>query len=145
MGVRAVSRFRPLAVQFAAFVGFALLFSDARAASEGYVCKILQIQELKADGRFSPYTGFFARYLNSSFSIDRRTGRIIGGPFANENFGTVQVIDHGSKDSSYKHVATTKGPNIWAQYVTVHEQESGPIKPFWGTEDGSYVYGGVCN
>lgn len=118
--------------------------SLAHAGVDGYVCKILQIQELGRDGRFRDYKGLFSSSIGESFSVDRSTGKVIGSPLSNANFKEVEVIDRGSKESPYKHIATSLQPRVWVQYLTVSEFELGVEKSFWGTEDGSYIYSGLC-
>ncbi len=101
------------------------------AGADGYLCTILEIQELGTSGKFTTHKGVFSKLIGVSFSIDRATGKVIGLPFSNASYKEIRVFDHGSTESGYKHIAISHPPNIWIQYVYVAEHEKKPEKPFW--------------
>jgi len=126
---------------------FFLLTSSAQsfAGSDGYICTILQIQELNSSGKFVAYEGvLYSTLLGESFSVDRDTGKINGSPFSTKHYKEVRVLDRGSTENAYKEIIISHPPNIWIMYVYVKEFESGPEKPFWGTEDGNKIFSGIC-
>ena len=126
------------------FCIFFLLSIESPAETEGYICKIIEIQELNKSGRFIQYEGLYKQFIGTSFSIDRTSGKVIGFPFSNESYKEIRVLSRGSKENSFKQIAVSHPPNIWIQYLYVAEYEEGPKKPFWGTTDGDYIYSGNC-
>lgn len=121
------------------------LSSPACADAAGYNCKILEINKLGADGKFSQENGIYAQLIGKSFTVDRETGKTVGSPFSNDSYREVKVLDKGSSESSYKHIVISHEPNIWVQYLYVQEFEKGLDKPFWGTDDGNKIFSGICN
>lgn len=131
---------------FHRFIFFAglMLSMQSYADNNGYLCTILEIQELGTSGIFATHKGALTQLIGKSFSIDRATGKVIGLPFSNESYKEIRVFDHGSTDNSYKHMAISHPPNIWIQYIYVAEYKKSPEKPFWGTDDGDKIFNGVC-
>ena len=117
---------------------------QANAGLAGYVCTIDAIQELGMTGSFAPHGGSFANLVGKTFSIDRRTGQVIGQPFTTSPNMEIRIIDRGSSVDSYKQMIVLPPPNVWVKYIYVREQIKPAKKPFWATDYGNLIYSGTC-
>ena len=68
---------------------------------------------------------------------------MIGHPFNTKSYESINVLDRGSKENSFKSIVTSYPPNMWVMYIQVKEYHKGKYKPFWGTE-GGMLYSGLC-
>ena len=126
------------------FIFLALISSGhSFAGKDGYICTILQIQELDSSGKFTKIEKAWGFALGNQFTIDRDTGKIIGKGLKNYYYPKIQVLQRGDKADSYKHIAITP-PSVSVQYVYVAEFEEGLKKPFWATEDHNKIVSGLC-
>ena len=110
-----------------------------------YICEIKQIAELSDDGEIiSKNIGdIYKSRIGNKFTIDRNTGDMIGTPFTTKSYKTINVLDKGSKENSFKSIVLSHPPNMWVMYIQVKEFHKGKLKPFWGTEGGN-LYSGLC-
>ena len=122
----------------------ALGASPAHAGPTGYVCTIAAIQELGMSGEFAPHGGAFAALVGKTFSIDRRTGQVVGQPFTTGPGMEIRILDRGSNVDSYKQLIVLPPPNVWVRYLYVREQIKPDRKPFWATDYGNLIYSGSC-
>jgi hypothetical protein len=116
----------------------------SHAGADGYVCKILQIQELNTSGELVNHKGAYSPLVGESFSIERATGKVTGHPFSNNSVKEIRVLNYGSTEHSYHHIAISHPPNIWITYLYVSEHAVGLEKPFWGASDGNKTFSGLC-
>jgi hypothetical protein len=117
--------------------------SQLMAGPNAYQCKIVQVVTLSAKGVTEPATNLFGDLVGARFSIDRRSGAMIGLPFDTRYWPDVVVLDPGSSDQSYKALIKSRGPNVNVMYIYVKEYHKGPLKPFLGSSDDN-VYSGLC-
>ena len=115
-------------------------------ASDGYKCEIKQALGLSDEGGLTK-GGVASAVLemNSTFIVDRGTGRLIGSKgFSNENgqFGQPQVIDDGSSEQSFK-VLTIYKPRTSVAFLEIREFEKSKKKPFIYFGAGLIV-SGIC-
>ncbi|MCX7155369.1 MAG: hypothetical protein NTW45_02855 [Rhodocyclales bacterium] len=129
---------------FAALVIAACSASEANAGPAGYVCTIAAIQELGMTGTFALHGGAFANLVGKTFSIDRRTGQVVGLPFTTGPNMEIRILDRGSDVDSYKQLIVLPPPNVWVRYIYVREQIKPDRKPFWATDYGNLIYSGTC-
>jgi len=128
----------------AALSGLAIGSGKASAGPAAYVCTIAAIQELGMTGAFARHGGEFANLVGTSFSIDRRTGQVIGRPFTTGPGMDIRILDPGSTVDSYKQIIVLPPPNVWVRYIYVREQITPDRKPFWATDYGNLIYSGTC-
>ena len=76
---------------FRLFIFFTLISSgQSFAGNDGYICTILQIQELNSSGEFAEKKEGWEFVLGDQFSIDRDTGKIIGRTLSNSHYPKIQ-------------------------------------------------------
>ncbi len=122
-----------------------LLFPLASLAGESaYLCTTKQILELSDNGLLGKHTGAHRQLIDKQFSINRKTGEMVGSPFTTKSSKQITVLDKGSSDNSYKAIVTSHPPNMWVLYIYVAEHHRGKKKPFWGTDDGNKIFSGHC-
>lgn len=122
-----------------------LAVSSARADSD-YRCIIQRIST--AEAAPNPTLQFHEKnYVGKQFTVERRTGVMVG-TLKNSYVTRPQVIDLGSKDNSFKVIATMRleegagrGSNIYA--LTINEYDKSPKKPFVYLEN-DVVFFGSC-
>lgn len=130
---------------FTALVILLAAISSASFAGEsGYICEIKEVRVLSSDGTAIESKEHSNQYEEKNFSINRKTGEMIGMPFTTSNFKDITVLDHGGENASYKAMAKTTVPSLSAMYIYVAEHFDGRDKPFWGTANGTQIYSGLC-
>ena len=129
--------------QFIPFL--ALLIPLASVAGEStYLCTTKQILQLSDSGLMEKHTGAYKQLVDKQFSINRKTGEMVGLPFSTQSYRQITVLDKGSRENSYKAIVTSHPPNMWVLYIYVAEHNQGKKKPFWGTDDGDKMFSGYC-
>ncbi len=118
----------------------ASLFSMG-ANAQDYKCRVERMASA-ADHE----TWYRQRLIGKQFSVNRTTG-VISGPAGLQNSSHAArpiVVDHGSKDNSFKAVTTLSprpGSLVWV--LVVDEYRQGKEKPF-AFMDNSDVFFGTC-
>lgn len=115
---------------------------NVNAGSYEYQCSVQQAAEVDVAGKMKTYKPS----PQLIFSVSRRTGTIIGAPFSNTispSTTTVQVIDYGGKEQSFKVLSVYKGTFTNADYLIIEEFTEGQEKPFRGMAMSS-IYTGTC-
>ena len=118
----------------------------AAAADENYKCTIERVEHSHGE-KYPPLRVIVAAYVGKTFTVDRKTG-LMNGALENSYGTTPEVIDSGSKENSFKVVATMKlsqgagwGSNLYA--LVIDEFVESPRKPFvylWNET----AYFGLC-
>jgi len=108
-----------------------------------YMCEIKNVFEVSDEGTLRRYNGESA-WVGQKIAIDRHTGRVIGRMFDNDTASTIQILDHGSSEQSFKLLSVCKGAYIQTDFLTVNEYSKTPKKPFVGVRD-STTYSGLCD
>jgi len=122
-----------------------LLFPLASVAGEStYLCTTKQILQLSDSGFMEKHSGAYEQLVDKQFSINRKTGEMVGLPFSTQSYKQITVLDKGSRVNSYKAIVTSHPPNMWVLYIYVAEQNQRRKKPFWGTDDGNKIFSGYC-
>ena len=82
--------------------------------------------------------------VGAKFTVDRVTGRIIGGPLDNANL-KVEVIDGGTRQMSFQALSRST-QKTHTTHIEIQEFMSGTEKPFVGMTTLYYpgVYSGIC-
>lgn len=82
--------------------------------------------------------------VGAKFTVDRVTGRIIGGPLDNANL-KIEVVDRGTSEMSFQ-VFSRSMQRTHTSLLEVQEFVSAMDKPFVGTTTLYYagVYTGTC-
>jgi hypothetical protein len=119
-----------------------LLPAASTAGPLEYVCTVKQELSVTDDGNLKPYKNPIE--IGNTFSIDRKTGKIIGRSFSNSTAREVQIITQGDSSRNFE-VLSASSPTGKAttDLVIVHEWKKGLEKPFVGLESGM-VYSGTC-
>ena len=101
-------------------------------------CKVINEYELSDDGQLVVPEKYI--YRNTTFAVDRSTGKIIGFAFNNKGDYQVKVIDKGSfkvfSFSEWRGVAETLVIKTW---------RDGEIKSFVGIDYLQTVVTGTCD
>ena len=123
-----------------------LAYSPLAAAGDDYKCTIERVEHSHGETD-SPQRLYRDIYVGKKFTVERRTG-LMAGILKNSYVTTPEVIDHGSKDNSYKVVTTMKrsqgagaGSNLYA--LVIDEFVISPRKPFVFLQNEA-VYFGYC-
>lgn len=132
-------------IVFAGLVLAGTGWSQATCAAGAYLCTTKQVMELSNRGVMEKDTGIYKSLVGTGFTINRETGEVIGEPFDTRYYDQVTVLDKGSRENSYKAIATSPPPNVWVMYIYVAEHHRGSAKPFWGTDSGNKIFSGVCH
>jgi len=122
--------------------------SASQAGADAYFCEIQYRVGFGGDGRpqltlQEPVTG--DPTLNR-FSIDRKIGKKVGGPFGTFQDQIGNVLAKGNSQSSF--ISTWQGPaagdGVHFDLLRVEEFHVGLKKPFVAIA-GGFVYSGVCD
>lgn len=119
----------------------------AIANAQDYKCKVERITgSVEQDARRAG-----GHLLGQEFSVDRISGVMVGPPGLKNSFHTntqPKIIDSGSKENSFKVVATRASqPGSQVYVLVVEEWREGPFKPFTfldGSSVGIPVFFGTC-
>lgn len=113
------------------------------AGDTHYVCTVVSASSLTTEGVLAPHwTVKF--WVDQQFTVDRETGRIIGGPLDNAKM-KIQVLDRGSHEMSFQAFAQSRQTSHSA-HLEIEEFRTAESKPFVGTTTLYYpgVYSGTC-
>jgi hypothetical protein len=114
-----------------------------RAGDSHYECTVLSAWTLTDKGTLeSHWTN--KSMVGAKFTVDRITGRIIGGPLDNANLKN-EVIDRGTREMSFQALSRST-QKTHTTHIEIQEFVSGSEKPFVGTTTLYHpgVYSGVC-
>lgn len=103
--------------------------TDAANGFSAYKCVVKATYELSV-GSFKSAVNS-SRYLDHDFVVDRMTGRIIGDSISSTGYKTIEVLDIGSDQQSYKVLYFSAGDghgNIGL--LVIQEWEKGSSKSF---------------
>lgn len=124
------------------FALFLLPFTvTAEAGALGYVCVISKVYDLDDTGglRVSIWQ---EEFKGSKFSVSRKTGNIEGKVLTTILAKNTRVINHGSKENSFKAVADFAGQ---IQVIEIQEFKESAMKPFVATSmGGAGIVTGMC-
>jgi hypothetical protein len=83
-------------------------------------------------------------WVEKTFTVDRITGRVIGGPLDNAKMA-IEVIDRGDSEMSFQVISRLKKPTH-TSHLEINEWVKGDVKPFLGTTTLGYpgAYSGLC-
>lgn len=127
------------------FIGGALslIASLATAGPTDYTCVVRTASKLTIDGALAP-DWTVKSLIGEKFTVDRVTGRIIGGPLDNARM-EIRLIDKGSGDMSFQAFGQST-QLTHTSYIEVEEFQTGTVKPFVGMTTLYYpgVYTGTC-
>jgi len=114
------------------------------AGQEGYVCTIAKRHSIENDGTLDSAvrTPIVKKILESEFTVDRQSGKIIGVYVSTGGYKT-EVLDIGSKQQSFKVLARSAFGFLHVMYLEIQEFSDEPYKPFV-LIDGSVIYTGRC-
>jgi hypothetical protein len=113
------------------------------AGQTHYTCIIMSASKLTGDGALASDWSM-KPFLGQKFTVDRETGRIIGGPLENSKM-RIQLIDKGSVETSFQVFAHSRQKSH-TTHIQIEEFQGTESKPFVGTTtlDHPGVYSGTC-
>ena len=113
------------------------------AADDHYTCTIVTASRLTDQGTLAQ-DEVVKHFLGKEFTVDRVTGRIIGGPLDNREM-TIQLIARGTHDMSSEVFAVSKQTSQ-TTHIRIDLFLPTEHKPFMGTTTLYYpgVYSGLC-
>ena len=108
-----------------------------------YECTVISARTLTDQGTLAPHWTNKSM-VGAKFTVDRVTGRIIGGPLDNANL-KVEVIDRGTREMSFQAFSRST-QNTHTSLIEIQEFVVDAEKPFIGTTTLYYpgVYSGTC-
>jgi len=131
----------PISLRIAGVAILLCLSQPAATASLAYTCEVLHVYDLADDTSLRP-SGFEKGMTNSSFSVSRVTGEIIGEVVPTLWAKSTRVVNYGSTSSSFKTVADFAGQ---VQVLEVQEFRQGTTKPFIALSmGGAGIVTGIC-
>ena len=121
----------------------AVVSEPSIAGDSHYECIVVSAGKLTEEGTLSPHWTNKS-IVGAKFTVDRVTGRIIGGPLDNSNM-KIEVIDKGSNEMSFQSFSKST-IRTHSTYIEIQEFMPGEGKPFVGTTTLYYpgVYSGIC-
>ena len=102
-------------------------------------CKVKAAYDLADDGKLIES----GMYLESTFTVERSTGNIIGGSFNNKGDYQIKVVDSGLA-GSYKVFSYSPGRRIAESLAIITRAES-EKKPFVGIDYLQIIVTGTCD
>ena len=126
-----------------AVVLIAVVYGASSAGEAHYECTVVSAERLTEKGMLSP-DGTIKSMVGAKFTVDRGTGRIIGGPLDNSNL-KIDVVDRGTREMSFQAFSRST-QRTHTTLIEIQEFVSGTEKPFVGTTTLYYpgVYSGMC-
>lgn len=108
------------------------------AGPSTYICQITDFKIPGTNTEDREWLGETA--METTFAIDRKTGRVIHPVIGSTSFNNVILLNEGSASWSFKAFADSgDGGNI--RYYEVHEYDEGAAKPFLAVSDGIAFFG----
>jgi hypothetical protein len=133
----------PLRAAATALVCLSAVSGPSSAGDTHYECTVVSAWKLTEKGTLEPH------WTNNSmvgvkFTVDRVTGRIIGGPLDNSNL-KIEVVDRGTREMSFQALSRST-QNTHTSSIQIQEFMSGTEKPFVGSTTLYHpdVYSGIC-
>ncbi len=113
------------------------------AGNTHYTCIIISASKLTGDGALASDWSM-KPFLGQEFTVDRETGRILGGPLENSKM-RIQIIHRGSVETSFQAFAHSRQQSH-TTHIQIEEFQATKSKPFVGTTtlDHPGVYSGTC-
>jgi hypothetical protein len=113
------------------------------AGTTHYECVVASAMQLNESG-MTEATFLTKKFVGASFTVDRESGRIIGGPLDNAKMKT-DVVDRGTSEMSFQ-AFSRSSPLSHTTHIEVQEFVRGPNKPFVATTTVYYpgIYTGRC-
>jgi hypothetical protein len=113
------------------------------AGDTHYFCTIISASRLSDDGTLAN-EALTKPTIGQQFTVDRETGRIIGGPLDNSRL-RIQLIDKGTHEMSFQSIAFST-QHSHTTHIQIQEWQLTETKPFVGTTTLYYpgVYSGIC-
>lgn len=131
----------PISLRIAAVAVLLCLSQPAATAPLAYTCEVLHVYDLADDASLKP-SGFEKTMKDSSFSVSRVTGEIIGQVVPTLMATSTRVVNRGSTEDSFKTVADFEGQ---VQVLEVQEFRQGTTKPFIASSmGGAGIVTGMC-
>lgn len=126
-----------------AFLCLTAASGQSNAGDFHYECKVVSAVRVTEEGTLSPDWAT-KLWMGVKFTVDRVTGRMIGGPLDNPNI-TTEVIDRGSREMSFQSFSRSTQMSH-TTHIQIQEYISGADKPFVGTTTLYFpgVYSGIC-
>ncbi len=112
------------------------------SAFDGFKCTIKETVSPGNSGKLVEdefYRGFEGR----EFTVDRKTGRMIGALKNYEQYGEPKVLNEGSMNKAFR-VITEYRPSVNFEYLTVETYEDDEILPFIFVSS-STIISGTCS
>jgi hypothetical protein len=115
----------------------------ALAGDTHYNCVIISASQLTEKGTLDSHRSLKST-LGEKFTVDRMTGRVIGGPLDNSQM-KIELIDKGSNEMSFQAFAQAQA-RTHTTHIEIQEFVRSSEKPFVGTTTLYFpgVYSGTC-
>lgn len=126
-----------------AVVCLAAMWSNSFAGDAHYECTVNSAGRLTEQGILAPHWSTNST-VGSKFTVNRETGRVVGGPLDNSNL-KIELIDRGGREMSFQAFSRST-QRTHTSLIEIQEFIPGADKPFVGTTTLYYpgVYSGIC-
>ena len=117
----------------------------SRAGPDVFDCKVLSLSELSKKGTFETGTKYQKEQIGSTFSVDRKSGKIEGYHFINNRGDeSIEVINNDPSVAGFYVISKSRGPGRMVSYLFINAYKDESHHPFIYTLSGQYVYTGIC-
>ncbi len=111
------------------------------AADLEYQCVVKHVYKINNQGKLV-VSDFQKQLEESVFNVSRETGAVSGKVLTTDLAQKTQVINHGSRENSYKAIAEFEGQ---IQLIEIQIFKEGSIKPFVASSiGGAGIVTGTC-
>ena len=132
--------------RFALMLVFLAVFPIvSRAGPDVFDCKVLSLNELTKEGTFSTGAKYQKEQIGSTFSVDRKSGKIEGFHFINNRGDeSVEIVNNDPSVAGFYVISKSHGPGRMVSYLFINAYKDESRHPFIYTLSGQYVYTGTC-
>ena len=111
-------------------------------ASDGFKCVVKDARSPDQSGELK-VDDFYITFVGKEFTVDRKTGKMLGALKNHEYYGSPKVLNTGSEKNSFR-VITLYQPSVIFDYLTVETYNEKSDMPFIFVSS-STVVSGVCS
>lgn len=121
---------------------FIFIIAMEVSAFDGFKCIIKDTVSPDSSGRLVE-DAFYKGFQGREFTVDRKTGRMIGALKNHEYYGEPKIINTGSEKKAFR-VVTEYRPSVKFEYLTVETYEDNEFLPFLFVSS-STIMSGTCS
>ena len=116
--------------------------TDYTYASDAFKCVVKDAKSAGVSGRLET-DDLYNKFVGGKFTVDRKTGVMVGVLKNHEYYGAPKVLNYGSEKKAFR-VITEYEPSVGFDYLTVATYNKKPQMPFIFISS-STVVSGICS